>query len=708
MSSCTEISIQIPDEYYMLFFNSSGMITYKVTFGPVLVIMEVVAPALELIGGEVFHLLSMTVTQAVERKTVFQSLLIEMKATLISLRSQSDVIGEIRELNIELGFQYHDITSLETEMTKGRELIERLELMTFHFWNFCCNNVYADQLNHLNGSLRRLLESLRWQRDRDVMEILRLCRQIRENHDKDRKDLDEIKALLRKTDQQNQILMMQNQILMKHLPEQIAGDNLMETLTSGTASNTGNEAKGDEEGSCQVPEGSVQKTTDEINAVSVSTKYVEDTSASAQEVAAKAVNRRYEGLVMVRTKAIKGRGAWYWAHLEPILVHNTDTGLAKAVKLRCTLCEAIFSGSNPSLTASEHLKRGTCPNFNSVAKPVSSPSLPISAPPPAHHNHWKRSSSSASGSAPTSLYSVQPHSTQGSAVVQRQIEIKGASWASKTPSSPTCISTRSTTKQSYLFPKSASSLHNQNHIDLPLGKKGKMNPAPPPPPPPHPQPTTPKKEVQLHGPRPAPLRVSKDSHKITKPPPHPHLLRGQNPRPTTQFHQFQPPQQPHQPVVIYTVSPKVIHTSVNEFMSLVQRLTGPSSSPPGDLSPAARLASIEKISPSSDQKHFPAANTSTATTTIDDDFLDSIQEGIDLMDQFPGILSPAPTTMPPIPSRFFSPAAEDPQNFNWQGVASGNNLNFMASPSSNSALFSTPLVSPSPSSWDLFNNFMDF
>ncbi|KAK9950040.1 hypothetical protein M0R45_005546 [Rubus argutus] len=231
-----------------------------------------------------------------------------------------------------------------------------------------------------------------------------------------------------------------------------------------------------------------------------------------------------------------------------------------------------------------------------------------------------------------------------------------------------------------------------------------MNPAPPPPP--HPQPTTPKKPLQ--GPRPAPLSVSKESHKITKPPPHPHLLRGQNPRPTTQFHQFQPPQQPHQPVVIYTVSPKVIHTSVNEFMSLVQRLTGPSSSPPGDLSPAARLASIEKTSPSSDQKHFPAANTSTATTTIDDDFLDSILEGIDLMGQFPGILSPAPTTMPPIPSGFFSPAAEDPQNFNWQGVASGNNLNFMASPSSNSALFSTPLVSPSPSSWDLFNSFLDF
>ncbi|KAH0468895.1 hypothetical protein IEQ34_002127 [Dendrobium chrysotoxum] len=53
---------------------------------------------------------------------------------------------------------------------------------------------------------------------------------------------------------------------------------------------------------------------------------------------------------------------------------------------------------------------------------------------------------------------------------------------------------------------------------------------------------------QLHGPRPSPLKLHKDSHKIIKP-----------------------------PIIIYTVSPKVIHTNPNEFMSLVQRLTGFSS-----------------------------------------------------------------------------------------------------------------------------------
>ncbi|KAF2545426.1 hypothetical protein F2Q70_00019829 [Brassica cretica] len=84
-----------------------------------------------------------------------------------------------------------------------------------------------------------------------------------------------------------------------------------------------------------------------------------------EELTAKALSKRYEGLMTVRNKAVKGKGAWYWTHLEPILVRNTDTGLPKAVKLRCSLCDAVFSASNPSRTASEHLKRGTCPNFTS-------------------------------------------------------------------------------------------------------------------------------------------------------------------------------------------------------------------------------------------------------------------------------------------------------------------------------------------------------
>lgn len=123
-----------------------------------------------------------------------------------------------------------------------------------------------------------------------------------------------------------------------------------------------------------------------------------------EDLAVKAVSKRYEGLVTVRTKAIKGKGAWYWTHLEPILIRNPDTNLPKAVKLKCTLCDSAFSASNPSRTASEHLKRGTCPNFNSVLKPISH--LPPLAS-PSSQNHRKRSSQHAAAAAATGASSGQ-------------------------------------------------------------------------------------------------------------------------------------------------------------------------------------------------------------------------------------------------------------------------------------------------------------
>ncbi|KAG8378131.1 hypothetical protein BUALT_Bualt08G0106200 [Buddleja alternifolia] len=113
---------------------------------------------------------------------------------------------------------------------------------------------------------------------------------------------------------------------------------------------------------------------------------------------------------------------------------------------------------------------------------------------------------------------------------------------------------------------------------------------------------SPRRELQ--GPRPTPLKVRKDSHKIKKPPVAP-------PHQSSQPHN-PPHAPPRPPVIIYTVSPKIIHANPNEFMSLVQRLTGPnpSSSCPspstssssafvfqehgGAISPAARFASIEK------------------------------------------------------------------------------------------------------------------
>ncbi|KAJ6410696.1 hypothetical protein OIU84_007449 [Salix udensis] len=128
-----------------------------------------------------------------------------------------------------------------------------------------------------------------------------------------------------------------------------------------------------------------------------------------EDTAIRAVNKRYEGLITVKTKAIKGKGAWYWAHLEPILIKNPDTNLPKAVKLKCCLCEAVFSASNPSRTATEHLKKGTCSNFVSVSRPNSAISpLPISSlPSPPSNNHRKRSSQMGMGTALKSLALVE-------------------------------------------------------------------------------------------------------------------------------------------------------------------------------------------------------------------------------------------------------------------------------------------------------------
>ncbi|KAK7390871.1 hypothetical protein VNO78_19028 [Psophocarpus tetragonolobus] len=69
----------------------------------------------------------------------------------------------------------------------------------------------------------------------------------------------------------------------------------------------------------------------------------------------------------------------------------------------------------------------------------------------------------------------------------------------------------------------------------------------------------------MNGPRPSPLVINKDSQMIRKPS-------------TKRIN----------PIIIYTQSPKVIHTKAKDFMALVQRLTGRSStndtSPPQETS----------------------------------------------------------------------------------------------------------------------------
>ncbi|XP_073107208.1 uncharacterized protein, partial [Elaeis guineensis] len=81
-------------------------------------------------------------------------------------------------------------------------------------------------------------------------------------------------------------------------------------------------------------------------------------------------------------------------------------------QLRRSLCDAIFSASHPSRTASEHLKYGTCPNFTSPSS--STPALPSPPPRPissiapcssaAHPHHGSHKRSSDTNPLPHSSY----------------------------------------------------------------------------------------------------------------------------------------------------------------------------------------------------------------------------------------------------------------------------------------------------------------
>ncbi|WCJ43405.1 VQ motif-containing protein [Euphorbia peplus] len=231
---------------------------------------------------------------------------------------------------------------------------------------------------------------------------------------------------------------------------------------------------------------------------------------------------------------------------------------------------------------------------------------------------------------------------------------------------------------------------------------------------------SPRRELQ--GPRPPALKVRKDSHKIRKPP----MAPPQQPHnhPHHHHHHSQPPRPP---VIIYTVSPKVIHTNPSDFMNLVQRLTGPSSSTStanpftddgGAISPAARYAAVEKAK--SPKERMTMMRMMPPEQQLEGLFEMGSQV---MMDQrsgnmFPGILSPGPAALPPISPSFFSPPS-DPNmlsflhdlspvlqaaNRNFMDVA-----NFMPSPSTFvSPRFTSPSTAPSMDLFNNFNSFFDF
>ncbi|KHN09235.1 Protein MKS1 [Glycine soja] len=184
---------------------------------------------------------------------------------------------------------------------------------------------------------------------------------------------------------------------------------------------------------------------------------------------------------------------------------------------------------------------------------------------------------------------------------------------------------------------------------------------------------------QLQGPRPPPLRINKDSHKIKKKPP----VAPPSSQP-------QPPLR--QPVIIYTVSPKVIHTTPSDFMSLVQRLTSSSSS---SSSSSSNKVSIDPLN--GNKGHGGGHGVLLKRPNM-----------------FHGILSPGPSSsLSPIPSNFFSPPSIDPNMGSFYHDLSPilrNNRNFMEG-TTTTATFIMPspsnFVSPRTPSIDLFNNFSD-
>ncbi|KAF3976333.1 hypothetical protein ACB098_08G015300 [Castanea mollissima] len=92
----------------------------------------------------------------------------------------------------------------------------------------------------------------------------------------------------------------------------------------------------------------------------------------------------------------------------------------------------------------------------------------------------------------------------------------------------------------------------------------------------------------IKGPCPSPLKIKKESHVIHKPSFSSSPSSVSDCIATTMYRQQQ-----RQPVIIYTHSPKIIHTEARDFMALVQKLTGQTGSNDDD-DQAATLPKAQK------------------------------------------------------------------------------------------------------------------
>ncbi|KAM5576440.1 U-box domain-containing protein 5 [Rosa sericea] len=194
--------------------------------------------ALDLIGGQVFELLSASVTRAVDRKAAFGDLLQDMKYTLKSLKRQAIVIRQIQEYNLELSLPNDEMIALVTQMTVGRQLVDKLSGIRFRLCNFCCINDLADQLKELNSSLESLFDNLQLEQVRDIKETLKLSRQNRD-------DLEKMKVMLEK------IMQLIDDPEVKGLLKKLVGQNAGGSMNSSTSTSPlGSGSCTENEGNC--------------------------------------------------------------------------------------------------------------------------------------------------------------------------------------------------------------------------------------------------------------------------------------------------------------------------------------------------------------------------------------------------------------------------------------------------------------------------
>ncbi|EHA8588082.1 putative protein MKS1 [Cocos nucifera] len=86
------------------------------------------------------------------------------------------------------------------------------------------------------------------------------------------------------------------------------------------------------------------------------------------------------------------------------------------------------------------------------------------------------------------------------------------------------------------------------------------------------------REVQKQTPRPPPLKIAKESCKVKKPI-------------VVATYRQSPPSDHRSPIIVHMHSPKIVHARPQDFMRVVQLLTGNSSSPsaPGSIHPMLDL-----------------------------------------------------------------------------------------------------------------------